>query len=213
MRRGVRAPFVVTVAVTASSVIACSSQDGAAANASTDSAIAETETDAPTPETETETDADANPPECPATDPGIGARQSCTAPLSVQCTYPDLCPSHPGPVAWNVYVCKDDGTGPHWILISDAYTPACPKLQPADGDPCPCTIHMAYTACNYGTCEDMTMIYAACKGDDTFDPVWHVKSITCNPPEPDVGFIDVTDDATTTETSDASDDGDAGLDE
>jgi hypothetical protein len=214
MRRGVRAPFVVTVAV-ATTGIACSDPGPINPPNVADSQPADTtpsyaDTGSPWYDVN-ENDVDANPAECPSTDPGIGARQTCTAPLSVQCSYPDLCPSHPGPYASNVYACKDDGTGPHWTLISDAYTPVCPKLQPADGDPCPCTIHMAYTACNYGNCEDMTMIYAACKGIDTFDPVWHVKSITCNPPEPDTGFIDVTDDA----TSDAIviDASDASLDE
>ena len=198
MRRGVRAPFVVTIAVGA---MGCSTS-GPLNPPIVDSGVP-ADTFESLPDTTPDAETDANPPECPTTDPGIGARQACTAPLSVQCTYPDLCPSHPGPYAWNVYVCKDDGTGAHWTLISGEYTPACPKLQPADGDPCPCTVHMGYTACNYGTCEDMTMIYAACKGVDTFDPVWHVKSIACNPPEPDAGFLDVTDDTADGDAGDA----------
>ena len=203
MRRRCRAPFVVTATVVGASVVGCSSASTSGApNPPAADATIDSQTNADTIDEQTdltpEGDAgdamEANPPECPTDDPGIGARKSCDADASVRCTYPDLCPSHPGPYAWNVYACIDDGTGKHWTLVSDPYTPVCPKVQPNDGDPCPCTIHMAYAACNYGNCEDLTMVYAACKGDDTFDPIWHVTPITCNPPEPDAGFIDVTDD-------------------
>jgi len=125
---------------------------------------------------------------CPSADPGFGAPKPCTAPPGLVCSYLDLCPQHPATSPTNDYACKTDGTGTHWTLVSDPYVPDCPATQPKDGDPCPCSVHYGYDACNYGSCEAMTMIYAACKGVDTFDPVWHVKPITCNPPEPDASL-------------------------
>ena len=212
MRRGVRAPFVVTAAIT--TLAGCGSNDDRRCPTGADCAEGPVDSAIAPPDTQLTADVDARSPECPPTDPGIGARQSCTAPIEVTCTYPDLCPTHPSAYATNDYVCKDDGTGKHWTLISPAYVPPCPTTAPSDGDPCPCTVHLGYAACNYGVCTDegVGITYAACKGVDTFDPVWHVKSIACNPPEPDAGFLDVTDDATTSET-DAGDDGDAALDE
>src|SRR5438552_15423249 len=158
MRRRVRTPFVVTAAVAASALAACT-QEQTIGNPPCLGAKTCLEDSSP-PDIapldshrfdaiDSESDAGTNPADCPADDPGFGARKSCDAALSVQCTYPDLCPSHPDASATNVYICKDDGTGKHWTLVSDEYTPACPTTQPIDGDPCPCTIHMAFTARTY----------------------------------------------------------------
>jgi hypothetical protein len=197
--RALRPSFVVTVAAIGL-VPACSDVgDAAPASEDTGSALdaAETaDTTSAADATNDVADADAheadvadaivNPAQCPASDPGIGAaRKKCAAPPSVKCTYPDLCPQHPAATPYNEYICFDDGTGGHWTLSSTDYVPACPTDQPKDGDPCPCTIHMGYVACNYGACEDLSRTYAACKGIDTFDPTWHVTGIACNPPELD----------------------------
>lgn len=205
-----RAPFVVTAALAASSATACANTQSTinpppvtSDSEITDAATNETSGDLDAPEGAADVSADAaeaNPALCPSDDPGFGARKPCDAPIGVRCAYPDLCPTKPKSTDTNLYICHDDGTGKHWTLSSDPYTPPCPASQPKDGDPCPCTIHMAYAACNYGLCESMTRIYAACKGVDTFDPVWHVASIACNPPEPD-GGLDA--DAATDATSDA----------
>lgn len=139
-------------------------------------------------EASVEADVDATPdPACPTDDPGFGARQRCIADTMVRCTYDDRCPSHPSGQSSNVYGCIDDGGGAYWKLVSPAYTPPCPTLPPNEGDPCPCAIHLAYTSCNYGSCEGMTRAYASCRGVDTFDKEWHVVPLGCNPPEPDAG--------------------------
>lgn len=196
-RSRLRSPFVITATI-ASAMVACgpSSTTLNPPGIPADSSLGDGEASAPdvapdvivadvTPDVSAEVIVDAQPAACPHDDPGIGARKPCDAPESVRCSYDDLCPSRPKSTDRNVYVCHDDGTGAHWALVSLAYTPDCPTVAPHDGDPCPCTIHMAYIACNYGLCEDMTRTYAACKGVDTFDPVWHVSTIACNPPEPD----------------------------
>ncbi len=194
MRR-LRSPFVVTAAVVASGVVACGDDARPPiANPPVADAERDSEVDAVT-EPDVDAGAEANPSICPSADPGIGVRQTCGADPSIRCAYPDLCPSHPAGDDTNVYACKDDGTGMHWTLVSDPYTPPCPPEAPEDGAPCPCTVHLAYVACNYGVCtaEGATILYAACKGVDRFDPIWHVKPITCNPPEPDAGTLDAGD--------------------
>ncbi len=213
--RTLRAPFVVTAAVMVSVASACSSgghENGTdnppppdaeldTFDAGFDLGRIEASSDVTTADAQDGRDATLNPPECPATDPGIGAiHKPCTAPASVRCSYEDLCPQHPVDQTQNVYICHDDGTGDHWTLASKEYVPSCPTAEPKTGDPCPCTIHMAFVACNYGLCEDFTRTYAACKGVDTFDLEWKVTPIACNPPEVDGGG-----DADASDAPDASD--------
>ena len=197
VRRARRAPFVVT-ALAGLAATGCHSTDvevdadvengrgdpdGDRVDETADAAL-ETALDM------SDADARVEPAECPAENPGFGARKRCAAAASVRCAYVDGCPSHPAASTTDVYACHDDGTGARWTLVSDPYVPSCPKLQPNDGDPCPCSVHMAYLACNYGACESPALIYAACKGVDTFDRVWHVGAIPCNPPEIDSGGRD-----------------------
>ena len=202
--RPLRAPFVVTAAVVAASVGCDTSAPPTSARPdaltiddgvfSFDAVSDDGPTVDATIDAADTVDATINPPECPATDPGIGAiHKPCTAATSVRCSYEDLCPQHPADQTQNVYACHDDGTGDHWTLVSKDYVPSCPTDLPKTGDPCPCTIHMGFVACNYGLCEDLSRTYAACKGLDTFDTTWSVTPITCNPPEPDGGFGDATD--------------------
>jgi hypothetical protein len=206
MSSSLRAPFVVTLAV-AGLTASCSgggedrvvyNPPGTPASDSANGADGETYddgtkfdlgVDATGDTTRDGGDAIVNPAECPATDPGLGANHKpCTAPASVRCSYEDLCPQHLVDQTQNVYACHDDGTGDHWTLVSKDYVPSCPATEPKTGDPCPCTIHMGFVACNYGACEDLTRTYAACKGIDTFETEWKVTSIACNPPEPDGGL-------------------------
>jgi hypothetical protein len=204
MKPRLRAPFVATVAVMATMNAACGDKETATYNPPFDSGAAP-DVEGPdtidasvrpdaTQDVDAVTDArDAivNPAECPKTDPGFGAiHKPCTAGASVRCAYEDLCPQRPAGQTENVYACHDDGTGDHWTLVSKDYVPSCPATEPKPGDACPCTIHMAFVACNYGVCEDFTRTYAACKGIDTFDQEWKVTPIACNPPEPDGGFAD-----------------------
>ncbi|GAC1541414.1 MAG: hypothetical protein NVS3B10_05970 [Polyangiales bacterium] len=184
-----RAPFVVT-ALASFAAAGCHVSDASVDRPDADDARASEVTGDAGGEPLADGPSDApptNPAECPADDPGFGGHKPCAVPESVRCAYVDACPTHPVTAPYDVYACHDDGTGARWTLVSDPYTPPCPIAQPNDGDPCPCSVHMAYLACNYGACEAMSRIYAACKGVDSFDRVWHVGPIACNPPEADAG--------------------------
>jgi len=198
VRARLRAPFVVTLAAVTS---ACASRGSSIATDtgtladSSDASFADRLDDATRADS---TDAfDARPPECPAEDPGFGPIDKvCTAASTVRCEYPDLCPQHPASTPNNVYACTDHGSGYFfWTLVSPDYLPDCPADPPKDGDPCACSIHLGYASCNWGSCELFTAQIGSCRGVDTFDRVWHVAPLTCNPPEPDASFdvVDATD--------------------
>lgn len=126
-----------------------------------------------------------NPSECPKDDPGFGMKyKPCTAASSVHCSYPDRCdlrPADAGPPI-NVYFCHASA----WTLLVD-YTPDCPATEPKVGAPCPCSPHMLYVACLYGTCEGLDRRYDDCQTADTFDDAWKSTPVSCNPPEPGAG--------------------------
>ena len=133
---------------------------------------------------------DPNPTGCPKDDPGFGPfHQPCTLADTVRCRYRDDCPMRPSDAgaAVNEYSCHDDGSGSHWTLVSAAYTPDCPTTEPAAGSPCPCSPHMQYIACLYGTCEGIDRSYANCEGPEALERAWRVAPVSCNPPEPDGG--------------------------
>jgi len=207
MRRTLRPPFVVTIAV-ASASLACSStketsavsdsavpaQDGSdtgvVVDTARDTAIAD---DGPW----------VQPKSCPVEDPGFGAfNKPCTASPDDRCKYPDLCPAHPVGSDENIYACQDNGSGDRvWTLVSTAYTAPCPKTVPEEGSPCPCAIHLSPEPCGFGDCET-ARILGLCGTLDGIEKEWTIVPIGCNPPEPDASFDG---DA----GPDASDDGDA----
>jgi len=194
VRKSPRAPFVVTVGIGLGVGLgtACSSGSGSTSpeqdsgdldssigsdGEGVDSGVADSSADG--------SDSD-NPPECPKDDPGFGAKQKpCTAPMSVRCSYADGCNLRPpdAGAALNVYFCHAGV----WSLFVD-YTPICPTVAPKVGDPCPCSPHMLYVACLYGTCEGKDRVYEDCQTADTFDDTWKSTPVSCNPPEPDGGL-------------------------
>jgi hypothetical protein len=208
MRRALRSPFVITLAALSA---ACS---GSSSDAPTNDADATTQDDTNEPPVDAdvhtsiadalsdagdvdahhdarpEVDAPINPPECPPTDPGFGAKiKPCSAPSTVTCSYVDDCdlrPADAGP-PYNVYLCHDTGSGAHWTLVGD-YTPDCPAIAPAVGDPCPCSPHMLYVACLFGTCEALNRVFYDCQTADEFQTTWKSTPVSCNPPEPDGGL-------------------------
>lgn len=202
-----RAPFVVTLSALGA-LSACSSSDADAAAADvgsqSDTAIATSPDDTMVVDTRDAAgdarDADAteasdaaldNPIGCPADDPGFGPfHQPCSIKDTIRCRYRDDCPQRPADagVALNVYSCNDDGSGPHWTLVSPAYTPDCPVVEPVAGSACPCSPHMQYVACLYGTCEGLDSSYANCEGPEALEHAWRVTPSSCNPPEPDGGL-------------------------
>ena len=200
-----RAPFVVTLSALGA-LSACSSSDADVppadvgvdafdASARDDSSVDTTSAEAAPGDTRAAADAiDTaldNPAGCPADDPGFGPfHQACTIKDTSRCRYRDDCPQRPADagVALNVYACNDDGSGKHWTLVSPAYAPDCPTIEPVAGSPCPCSPHMQYIACLYGTCEGLDSSYANCEGPEALEHAWRVTPSSCNPPEPDGGF-------------------------
>ncbi|MEO7092803.1 MAG: hypothetical protein ABI175_06100 [Polyangiales bacterium] len=199
-----RAPFVLTLAA----LSACSpSSDGgapaadASGDASLDTSIEDVAEDDRRGAEDGAADAfdgdaapiDPNPAGCPRDDPGFGPfHQRCTLADTVRCTYRDECPLRPsgvdaGPPV-NVYTCHDDGSGSHWTLVSPGYLPDCPATEPTAGSACPCSPHMQYIVCLYGSCEELTSRFANCEGPEELERSWRVTPTNCNPPEPDGGL-------------------------
>lgn len=208
MRRALRSPHVVTLAIGALAG-ACGSGSSEASTTSNDAAPRDDSSLSPTDASDLDDgdaapgpdmrggadggdaeDAQPNPPECPATDPGFGVKfKPCSVPTSIVCSYPDACdlrPADAGP-PFNVYVCHDPGSGGRWTLVDD-YTPDCPSSKPGDGDACPCSPHMLYVACLYGTCQGFDRVVYDCQTADDNLTTWKSTPVGCNPPEPDGGL-------------------------
>ena len=189
-----RPPFVMTFAL-ASLGVACSSKgNGAPASADVgvdssydlDTAPEDTTPLLP-PDAHLDTD---NPAQCPHDDPGFGAKEKpCKVDPSILCTYVDRCPLRPSDAGppFNVYLCHDNGAGARWTLVSADYTPDCPTETPRVGADCPCSPHMLYVACVYGTCEAIDRVYLDCQTADEFQTTWKSTPVSCNPPEVDGG--------------------------
>lgn len=197
--RRVRAPFVITVVtvISGSALVAACSNPGLprddAGGGGADSAAPTVDDTGPLRVDVGDVSIDALPPNpaaCPADDPGFGAKIApCTAPESVHCLYVDHCPLRPadaGGPPLNVYVCHDTGSGGRWTSVAD-YTPTCPVAPPKSGDGCPCSPHMEYVACLYGTCEALDRVFYDCQSADRFESTWKVTPVSCNPPEVDGG--------------------------
>ncbi len=137
-------------------------------------------------------DGDANPSACPKDDPGFGPRTNpCSAPASILCSYPDGCAFRPADAGapFNVYRCDDPGSGGRWTLIDD-YVATCPTIMPSDRAACPCSPHMLYVACLFGTCEGLDRVYFDCQTADELLRDWKSTPVSCNPPEVDGGDAD-----------------------
>ena len=191
-----RTPFVMTFALASLGSLgtACSSK-GADSSSNADTgfdANIDTGVEDTTPLLPPDTHFDTkNPAECPIDDPGFGAKEKpCAVDPKIVCSYIDHCPLRPSDAGapFNVYLCHDSGSGAKWTLVSDDYAPDCPTLKPKDGDDCPCSPHMLYTACLYGTCEGVDRVFVDCQTADSYEKTWKTTPVSCNPPEPDGGL-------------------------
>lgn len=165
-RKGLRRPFVTTVAAAAAAtasatVFACG---GEIATFGEGEGTEQT----PTTSTPTPTNPDGGPRSeaCPATRPADGS--ACTT--AQRCTYGD-CGGSPTSEA----TCEN-GRWTSYEVSCNPPPPVCPEARPVDGAGC----DVAETqTCSYDDCYGTPSTQARC-----LDGVWQVQRMSCNPPPP-----------------------------
>lgn len=171
--RSLRASFVVTFAA---ALGGCGGTVGGEPNAP------DAGTDAK-PEPPGDGSTEVQPAGCPGAAPTYGEACPSSA-VSLSCAYDAFCCGNR--IGDQIWTCD----GAVWQLTQSPGTcnpppPMCPELPPADGSPCASECGLT-PSCGWGDCYGSPTTVGSCSGG-----VWHVSSVSCNPPPPvDAGAAD-----------------------